>query len=174
MRKFFLSLASLVKHYKRKTYRQLQLRNFHLSQCALKELRNDSKFEEFWVQTTANATELGIGEPTLPRKRKVPRRFDEASGSTYHDSTPEDMYKRYYFETIDTIVGEIKRRFESPSFSLYTKMESLLQSAAEGKEVSDTLLKEVVDHFIDDLALGIAYRAQSTQECDGPHGIHLP
>ena len=64
-----------------------------------------------------------------------------------------DMYKRYYFEIIDTIVGEIERRFESPSFSLYTKMESLLQSAAEGKEISDTLLKEVVDHFVDDLEL---------------------
>ena len=120
--------------------------------CALKELRNDSKFEEFWVQTTAKATELGIGEPTLPRKRNVPRRFDEASGSTYHDSTPEDMYKGYYFEIIDTIVGEIERQFESPSFLLYTIMESLLHSAAEGKEISDTLLKEVVDHF-DDLEL---------------------
>ena len=32
-------------------------------------------------------------------------------------------------------------------------MESLLQSAAEGKEISDTLLKEVVDHFVDDLEL---------------------
>lgn len=119
----------------------------------LKELRDDTKFGEFWLQTTAKATELGIGEPTLPRKRKIPRRFDEASGSTYHDSTPEDMYKRYYFEIIDTIVGEVERRFESQSFTLYAKMESLLQSAAEGKEIPDTLLKEVVDHYIDDLEL---------------------
>ena len=61
--------------------------------CALKELRNDLKFGEFWLETTAKAIELGVSEPTLPRKRKTPRRFDEASGSTYHDATPEDMYK---------------------------------------------------------------------------------
>ena len=42
------------------------------------------------------------------------------------------MYKRYYFEVIDTIVGEIERRFESQSFTLYAKM---------------------VDHFVDDLEL---------------------
>ena len=101
----------------------------------------------------AKATELDIGEPALPRKRKLPRRFDEASGSTHHDSTPEDMYKRYYFEVIDTIVGEVERRFESPSFTFYAKMELLLQSAAEGKEIPNTLLTEVVDHFVDDLEL---------------------
>ena len=63
--------------------------------------------KEFWLQITAKGPELDIGEPTLPRKRKLPPRFDEASSSIYHDSTPEDMYKRYYFEIIDTIVGEI-------------------------------------------------------------------
>lgn len=91
------------------------------------------------MQIVAKATELDIGEPALPRKRKLPRRFDEASGSTHnHYSTPEDMYKRYYFEVIDTIVGEVERRFESPSFTFYAKMELLLQSAAEGKEIPNT------------------------------------
>ena len=58
-----------------------------------------------------------------------------------------------YFEIIDTIVGEVERRFESPSFTLYAKMESLLQSAAQGKDMPDTLLKEVVDHYVDDLEM---------------------
>ena len=121
--------------------------------CALKELRNDLKFGEFWLETTAKAIELGVSEPTLPRKRKTPRRFDEASGSTYHDATPEDMYKRYYFEIIDTIIGEVERRLASPSFTLYAKMEELLQLATEGKDIPNMLLNEVVDHFIDDLQL---------------------
>ena len=37
--------------------------------CGLKELRNDSNFSEFWMQITAKANELVIGEPTLPHKR---------------------------------------------------------------------------------------------------------
>ena len=119
----------------------------------LKDLRSDSKFSEYWAEVTGKASDLGIAEPTLPRKRKRPRRFDEASSSTYHDDTPESMYKRYYFEILDTLVGEIERRFESETFTFYTKMELLLQSAAEGKELSNAYLQEVVDHFIDDLEL---------------------
>ena len=73
----------------------------------------NQNLDNFGCRLQPKGTELDIGEPTLPHKRKLPRRFDEASSSTYHDSTPEDMYKRYYFEIIDTIVGEIERRFES-------------------------------------------------------------
>ena len=51
---------------------------------------------EYWAEVTDKASDLGIGEPTLPRKRKQPKILDEASGSTYHDNTPESMYKRYY------------------------------------------------------------------------------
>ena len=43
------------------------------------------------------------------------------------------MYKRYYFELIDTVMGEIERKLNSPSFTLNTRMEMMLQSAAEGK-----------------------------------------
>lgn len=119
----------------------------------LKDLRSDSKFSEYWAEVTGKASDLGIAEPTLPRKRKHRRRFDESSSSTYHDDTPESMYKRYYFKILDTLVGEIERRFESETFTFYTKMELLLQSAAEGKELSNAYLQEVVDHFIDDLEL---------------------
>ena len=99
----------------------------------LKDLRSDSKFSEYWAEVTGKASDLGIAEPTLPRKRKHPRRFDEASNSTYHDGTPESMYKRYYFEILDTLVGEIERRFESETFTFYTKMELLLQLLLRGK-----------------------------------------
>ena len=125
--------------------------------CTLKEMRNDSKFTEFWQEITSKAIELDIGEPTLPRRRKLPRRFDESNTTTFHDSTPETMYKRLYFELIDTVVGEVERRLTSPSFTLYAKMELLLKSAAEGSEVLRADVKEVVDHFQDDLDLGELY-----------------
>ena len=122
--------------------------------CTLKEMRNDSKFTEFWQEISSKATELDIGEPTLPRRRKLPKRFDKSNTTTFHDSTPETMYKRLYFELIDTVVGEVQRRLTSPSFTLYAKMELLLKSAAEGSEVLHADVKEVVDHFQDDLDLG--------------------
>lgn len=119
----------------------------------LKELRCDSKFSELWMEVTGKAVELDIGEPTLPRRRKVPRKLDQTSSTAYHDNTPESMYKRYYFELIDTVVGEIERRLDSPSFTLYTKMELLLKSAAEGKEILRPAVEEIFDHFQDDFDL---------------------
>lgn len=121
--------------------------------ATLKELRCDSKFSEFWKEVTDKAIKLDVGEPTLPRRRKLPPRLDESNSTTFHDSTPENMYKRYYFELIDTVVGEIERRLDSPSFTLYAKMELLLKSAAEGKEVLRPAVQHVVDHFQDDLEL---------------------
>ena len=43
------------------------------------------------------------------------------------------MYRRYYFEVIDRIVGEIERRFQSSTFSFYANIERVLQLAAKDK-----------------------------------------
>ena len=119
----------------------------------LKELRTDSEFINFWEKVIKKGQELDIGEPTLPRKRRPPVRLDPASSSAHHDSTPQQMYRRYYFEILDTVVGEIEKRFESSAFTFYTKIESLLKSAASGTNISQDSVKEVVDHFGDDLEL---------------------
>ena len=74
-------------------------------------------------------------DSSLLLSRRAPRRLDEATTSHF-DATPEDMYRKHCFEVLDTIIGEIQRRFESPSFTFYIKMESVLESAAAGKEVS--------------------------------------
>ena len=98
----------------------------------------------------AKVMEFDCEEPVLPRKRRAPRSLDEATTSHF-DATPEDMYRKHYFEVLDTIIGEIQRRFESPSFTFYIKMESVLESAAARKEVSTEGVEEIVQHFKDDL-----------------------
>ena len=119
----------------------------------LKELRNDSEFSKFWTNVRERAIQLEVGEPILPRKAQTTKTTGRSNSTTFHDATPEDMYKRYYFELIDTVMGEIERRLNSPSFTLYTRMEMLLQSAAEGKEVCREAVQEVVEHFSNDLNL---------------------
>ena len=116
----------------------------------LKELRSDSEFTKFWTDVCEKAVQLEVGQPILPRRRKLPKRLDESSSTTFHDVTPEGMY---YFKVIDTVLGEIERRLDSPSFTLYAKMEMMLQSAAEGKKVVREAVLEVIVHFSDDLNL---------------------
>ena len=49
------------------------------------------------------------------------------------------------------IIGEIQPQFDFPSFTFYVKVESILESAATGKEVSTEGEKEIDQHFKDDL-----------------------
>ena len=39
--------------------------------------------------------------------------------------TPEQVYRRIYFEALDLIVSSIEERFVQPSFQAYSDMESL-------------------------------------------------
>ena len=60
------------------------------------------------------------------------------------------MYHRLYFEIVDKLIGEIERRFDSPTFYLYSKVETVLTKAATGGQVPDDLLSAVCTHFGDD------------------------
>ena len=118
---------------------------------SLKDLRSDTKFDDFWAGVKRNAEELDVNEPVMPRKRKAPRHFDPAS-STHADNSPEDLYRRYYFEVIDNLIGEIERRFDSHSFELYGNMEDILLSAPKGELAScEDKVHDIVSHFSGDL-----------------------
>ena len=118
----------------------------------LKDLRSDSKFDDFWSGVKEKAEELDVDEPVLPRRRKAPKHFDPASSTTHADNCPEDLYRRFYYEVIDTILGEIEHRFDSNSFELYGKIENILLSATKGELAScDDMICDVVTHFNGDL-----------------------
>lgn len=61
------------------------------------------------------------------------------------------MYRRVYFEIADKLKGEIERRYNSPTFALYTKVELILKKAATGESIPPEVLSEVLQHFGDDL-----------------------
>lgn len=42
----------------------------------LVKIRDSDSFQLFWKAVTTKAMKLGIGEPDLPRHRRVPRRFE--------------------------------------------------------------------------------------------------
>ena len=65
----------------------------HLTLSTLKSLRNDSGFDQ---KICASCDELDIQKPTLPCRRKVPRRLDDGAAPTFHD-TVEEHYRVTYF-----------------------------------------------------------------------------
>ena len=50
--------------------------------------------------------------------------------------------RRHYMEISDKLIGEIERRFESPTFILYSKVEDVLRKAATGDNTPTAALGE--------------------------------
>ncbi len=47
-----------------------------------KSLRNDSSFDLYWSKISKIAADLDVGEPQLPRRRRVPRCYDEGTSES--------------------------------------------------------------------------------------------
>ena len=109
-----------------------------LTLSTLKSLRNDSSFDQVWQRICALCDELDIQKPTLPRRRKVPRRLDDGAAPTFHD-TVEEHYRVTYFEALDLITACISDRFDQPGYNTYGKVQALLLKAAASQPYEEEL-----------------------------------
>ena len=111
----------------------------------LKDQRSDACFNKFWNETKPKAS---VDKPVLPQKRGAPLHFDEIESNIHHHEIVENLYRKYYFEILDILIGKIERRFESPTFTLFSKVEEVLQNAATEVNVPCTDAKDIVDHLV--------------------------
>lgn len=120
-------------------------------QC-LKNIRNDDCFKAFYQNTLQKKQRFhdDIGEPKVPRKRKAPSRFEEGTGAPSFPETPEDLYRRVYFEAIDLLVSAIVERFEQPGFIAYLQLEELLLKALHSTDISANI-KYIQDNYAEDI-----------------------
>ena len=54
----------------------------------LQSIRKDDDLKVFWSRITASACKLDVSNPTLPRKRKLPRRYEIG---TAEGTNPEEV-----------------------------------------------------------------------------------
>lgn len=108
-----------------------------LTTDALKQIRNDGSFKAFF-ETVLKKKELldDVSDPEVPRKRRVPARFEDGQAEPSFPETSEDLYHRVYFEALDSIIAAITERFDQPSFQVYMKLESLLLGAVSSQDIS--------------------------------------
>ena len=71
--------------------------------------------------------------PTLPRYRKVPRRFDDKEGP-HRYLEPKDRYRHIYYEALEVAAGEVEQRFDQTDLHIIKDLELLLLSAANGEQ----------------------------------------
>ena len=113
----------------------------------LRRQRTDSAFEEFYSAVISASQNL-TDEPVLPRPRKLPRRIDDGAAS-HQPSTPKEIYRQKYFEALDIVCEEIKRRFDQEDLKVVIDIEQLLLDSANG--ITRTIPESIKNIYRSDL-----------------------
>ena len=113
-------------------------------------IRNDDNFDQFWEKVNKMICDVEVSDSILPRRRRIPRRYEDGNAPPTYDATPKDMYRRVYFEAIDLLVQAIQDRFDQAGYQVYCCMEALLLKAIRKESYSDEL-KRILDVYVDDL-----------------------
>ncbi len=108
-----------------------------LTKSTLSSMRSDSSFELFFASVECLRAQHDVELPTLPRKRRMPRRFDDGDG--HHADSVEEHYRQLYFEAIDLATSSINDRFDQPGYRMYQHLETVLVHGAAGEAYDDDL-----------------------------------
>ena len=107
-------------------------------------------FGLFWEKVELMRVQWDVEEPQLPRKRKVPRRYEQGAGKAEFQATAKDLYRQVYFEAIDLAVTSINDRFDQPVYKVYSNVEQLLFKACSGVDYEDKV-KFVCEFYGEDV-----------------------
>ena len=101
-----------------------------ISVKTLKSVKTDENFQAFWGKVQRTANQLQVESPSLPRKRRAPKRNESTRNEVVFPEQVEDYYHPIFFEGIDRIVNGIEMRFDQPGFQTYKKLENVLLKPA--------------------------------------------
>ena len=126
----------------------------HLAELTIKTLqsiRNEESFDNCFSTAVLLAKKHDdISEPKLPRKRRVPTRFETGTADpTYHE-TPRDHYRQIYLQAVDHAIVSISDRFEQPAFQILAELENLLINSCNSKNIAKEL-EAIKEHYTDDI-----------------------
>ena len=106
---------------------------------AMLTLRSDDSFSLFWEKVLMLSKQVGVNEPTLPRQKKAPSRFENNSDGHYFPTDVEGHYRAIYFEAIDTLTACLQDRFDQSDFNMYAKLEQVLLKSAKSENCEEEI-----------------------------------
>lgn len=110
-----------------------------LAKSFYKRQRTENAFQSFYDDVVITAQKLKIGEPQLPRYRRVPRRLDDGS-QPHRYSTPKEYFRHQFFEACDLLISELDQRFDQQQLlSPVLTLENLLLEASNGHSYQNHL-----------------------------------
>ena len=101
---------------------------------ALESIRNDENFDLFWEKLDKDKESLEVNDPIVPRKRKVPQRFEIGTSTVDNQpTTSKSLYSQQYYEALDLITNCVHSRFKQPGYNLYKNLQELLLRLSKEK-----------------------------------------
>jgi hypothetical protein len=70
-----------------------------MTQAAFQSMRNDESFDITWYYVEKGRTLVDVSLPTLPRHRKVPRRFEVGESEGEYPTAVNDHFRRDLFRS---------------------------------------------------------------------------
>ena len=93
-------------------------------------MREEASFHMFFEKIRASAQKLETNNPKLPRKRKVPTRYEDGEAPTEFVSTVEEHYRQFFYQTINMVANCVHDRFQQKDYiETFKTMENLLSKA---------------------------------------------
>ena len=92
---------------------------------ALQDLRTQEQFNSFWVATQKMADNYNISPPEIPRRIQIPSKYNDSEEPEHHFSSIQYHYRKSYYEVIDTILSELKNRFNENDYTILIGIEKL-------------------------------------------------
>ena len=77
------------------------------AELMIQQQRSDTSFDLFYSKVVEDSNEL-TSPPSLPRHRCPPRRVDDSTATAHEFATPEDYFRKQYFEVLDLLINELK------------------------------------------------------------------
>ena len=113
----------------------------------LNNLRSEEKFNSFYESVVSSSTNL-TNPPVLPRFRRPPRQPCDGSTPAHRFATPQDYFRKQYYEVLDIVTGQLEQRFkQAKGMPVAEKIESILLKAANGECCSLPDLQQHLDLY---------------------------
>ena len=110
-------------------------------------LRTEESFSLFWKKVEGIAKSVTVAEPQLPRRHRLPTRYEDGMASYEFHDFPMLYYRQLYYEAT---VSCLKDHFEQPGYQIYSNLKQTLIKACRGKEFKEEL-DFICDYYKEDL-----------------------
>ena len=113
-------------------------------------VRTEELYDLFWQKLLHFSECNNVQEAQMPRPQNLPAWYEDGLSRAHIPASPNEHYRRLYFEAIDTAIGCLKDRFDQAGYTVYHNLEELLIKASL-KENFEFQFKFVCKHYKDDL-----------------------